>query len=81
MKLHILASAILLVGVVLASEPLDNTLPASDELWASCMCKGAKGLTQMSYSDYDVGQSLPVPQPSAQSPWGFGKKSRSSVTS
>lgn len=30
-------------------------------------------MTQMSLSDYDVGQMLPVPQSTAQSPWYFGE--------
>ncbi|KAL6708397.1 hypothetical protein ACN47E_002660 [Coniothyrium glycines] len=51
------------------TSPLDTTAPASDDLWARCLCKGNKFLTQMSYSDYDVGQSLPVPATTAQSPW------------
>jgi hypothetical protein len=49
--------------------------PASDELWEKSKCKGRKFMAQMSYSDFDVGQVLPVPQNTAQSPWYFGKLS------
>ena len=63
----------LLCNVVLAWTPVAEQVPASDDLWARCICKGAKALTQMSYSDYDVGQSLPNRQDTAQSPWSFGK--------
>jgi hypothetical protein len=49
--------------------------PASDAVWESAKCKGRKFMAQMSYSDYDVGQLLPVPQTTAQSPWYYGKSS------
>jgi hypothetical protein len=49
--------------------------PASDDLWEKAKCKGRKFMAQMSYSDFDVGQALPVPQNTAQSPWCFGKLS------
>jgi hypothetical protein len=47
--------------------------PADDEVWAKAVCKGKKMVAQMSYSDFDVGQLLPVPQTTAQSPWSKGK--------
>jgi hypothetical protein len=47
--------------------------PASNDLWEKAKCKGRKFIVQMSYSDYDVGQMLPVPQNTAQSPWYFGE--------
>jgi hypothetical protein len=48
-------------------------VPASNDLWEKAKCKGRKFMAQMSYSDYDVGQMLPVPQNTAQSTWYFGK--------
>jgi hypothetical protein len=66
-----------LVGPQVAeTSPLDTTTAANDALWATSQCKGAKFLTQMSYSDYDVGQSLPNPANTAQSPWKFGKNTK-----
>jgi hypothetical protein len=47
--------------------------PASDAVWEKAKCKGRKFMMQMSLSDYDVGQMLPTPQDTAQSPWYFGK--------
>lgn len=47
--------------------------PATDEVWERHKCKGRKLLLQMSLSDYDVGQMLPTPVNTAQSPWRFGK--------
>jgi hypothetical protein len=46
--------------------------PASDSVWEAAKCKGRKFMAQMSYSDFDVGQILPVPQTTAQSPWYYG---------
>ena len=43
--------------------------PASDQVWSRYKCKGRKMLLQMSLSDFDVGQMLPSPQTTAQSPW------------
>jgi hypothetical protein len=51
--------------------------PASDDLWEKSKCKGRKFMAQMSYSDFDVGQVLPVPQNTVQSPWYFGESSMS----
>jgi hypothetical protein len=45
--------------------------PADDAAWEAAICKGRKFMAQMSYSDYDVGQSLPTPQSTAQSPFSF----------
>ncbi|KAH7096056.1 hypothetical protein FB567DRAFT_602176 [Paraphoma chrysanthemicola] len=45
--------------------------PATDEVWKRAKCKGRKFVVQMSYSDFDVGQMLPTPQNTAQSPWTF----------
>jgi len=46
--------------------------PATDDVWEKMKCKGRKFMAQMSYSDFDVGQMLPVPQNTAQSPWYLG---------
>ncbi|KAH5158172.1 hypothetical protein HBH69_074870 [Parastagonospora nodorum] len=43
--------------------------PAADDVWEKMKCKGRKFMAQMSYSDFDAGQMLPVPQNTAQSPW------------
>jgi len=53
--------------------------PAEDEVWEKAICKGKKMVAQMSYSDFDVGQLLPVPQTTAQSPWSKGKLSSSTL--
>tara|TARA_R110002003_G_scaffold56_4_gene5091 strand:- start:17813 stop:18145 length:333 start_codon:yes stop_codon:yes gene_type:complete len=45
--------------------------PAANAVWEAAKCKGRKFGAQMSYSDFDVGQMLPVPQNTAQSPWGI----------
>jgi hypothetical protein len=45
--------------------------PAYDEAWNEAKCKGRKFMAQMSYSDYDAGQALPVPANTVQSPWRF----------
>jgi hypothetical protein len=45
--------------------------PADDATWEAAKCKGRKFMAQMSYSDYDVGQMLPIPQLTAQSPFSF----------
>jgi hypothetical protein len=45
--------------------------PADDAAWEAAICKGRKFMAQMSYSDYDVGQSLPTPQITVQSPYSF----------
>jgi hypothetical protein len=45
--------------------------PVDDATWEAAKCKGRKFMAQMSYSDYDVGQMLPNPQTTAQSPWSF----------
>jgi hypothetical protein len=47
--------------------------PAGDALWNTAKCKGRKFMAQMSYSDYDAGQALPVPASTVQSPWRFSK--------
>jgi hypothetical protein len=44
---------------------------AYDEAWNDAKCKGRKFMAQMSYSDYDAGQALPVPANTVQSPWRF----------
>jgi len=46
---------------------------ADDATWSKAVCKGTKMMAQMSYSDYDVGQLLPDPKDSVQSPWSIGK--------
>jgi hypothetical protein len=50
----------------------DSPAPASNDVWERAKCKGRKFMTQMSYSDYDVGQCLPTTQNTARSPWYFG---------
>jgi hypothetical protein len=45
--------------------------PVDDAMWEAAKCKGRKFMAQMSYSDFDVGQMLPIPQTTAQSPWSF----------
>jgi hypothetical protein len=51
--------------------------PADDATWEAAKCKGRKFMAQMSYSDYDVGQMLPIPQISVQSPFSFSTYSLS----
>lgn len=47
--------------------------PADDATWNRYVCKGRKMLAQMSYSDFDVGQMLPGPANTAESPWRLRK--------
>lgn len=47
--------------------------PATDSVWGNYVCKGKKMKAQMSYSDFDVAQALPVPRNTVQSPWTWGK--------
>lgn len=47
----------------------DPAASASDEIWKRFVCKGTKMVTQMSWSDCDVGQALPTPQSTAKSPY------------
>lgn len=41
--------------------------PTSDDMWEKSKCKGCKFMAQKSYSNFDAGQVLPVPQYTAQS--------------
>jgi hypothetical protein len=59
----------------------DPPAPASDDVWDKVLCKGRKFVTQMSYSDYDVAQSLPTPAVTAASSWYFRRCRSSSVSS
>jgi hypothetical protein len=45
--------------------------PAYDDVWNAAKCKGRKFMAQMSYSDFDAGQALPVPANTVQSPWRY----------
>jgi hypothetical protein len=45
--------------------------PAGDDIWNTAKCKGRKFMAQMSWSDFDAGQALPVPANTVESPWRY----------
>lgn len=47
--------------------------PADDVVWKRYMCKGSKLVAQISWSDFDVAQALPIPQKTVQSPYMLGE--------
>jgi hypothetical protein len=46
-------------------------IPADDALWTAAKCKGRKFMAQMSWSDFDAGQTLPIPSTTVASPWRY----------
>jgi hypothetical protein len=44
--------------------------PAGDD-WNTAKCKGRKFMAQMSWSDFDAGQALPVPANTVESRWRY----------
>jgi hypothetical protein len=45
--------------------------PATGDLGNTAKCKGRKFMAQMSWSDFDAGQALPVPANTVESPWRY----------
>lgn len=53
--------------------------PASEEMWEKFKSKVRKFVAQMAHSDFDVGQMLPRPATTAQSPWNFRRYPRANT--